>query len=262
MSALTVVETDLAYDSRKDTVHTRQSPRIRIHIDRSIDPASSATADATTAPRARIQRDRIFIHTYPTPHGERRAVARRAPRAIRASREDTRARYPHRDDDRATTIARRPPRARAMRRDATHKYRRTWILVALKAATRETKEDARSADIVRGACAGMPRARRRRFATKSTPETARRRRVDERSDTRRQRGTHRPIATGDDDATTRRAPGRARVEAATGGDDDGGDVAKVMGVRRARDFECASRAPRVRRDTATRRGAAWRGVGA
>jgi hypothetical protein len=63
------------------------------------------------------------------------------------------------------------------------------------------------------------------------------------------------------DDATRRAPGRARVEAATGGDDDGGDVAKVMGVRRARDFECASRAPRVRRDTATRRGAAWRGVG-
>ena len=54
------------------------------------------------------------------------------------------------------TMARASRRSRAVRDETFHEKKRTWTLVALKAATRPTKEEARSADIiVVSECAGM-----------------------------------------------------------------------------------------------------------
>jgi len=71
----------------------------------------------------------------------------------------------------------------------------------LKAATRETKEDARSADIIVGSCRVCENdARDRRRHLDAISIVRRRRWGDKKSDTRRQvdeggTGTHRPCAT-------------------------------------------------------------------
>ena len=50
------------------------------------------------------------------------------------------------------TMARASRRSRAVRDETFHEKKRTWTLVALKAATRPTKEEARRADIVLCVC--------------------------------------------------------------------------------------------------------------
>ena len=166
MSALTVVETDLAYDARarKDTVDTFVSHRA-LGVHPSID--RTRIAHDRRRHRARIQRDHD-IHTHIS-HTAPRRTSRRAPRTAReefarASQRYARPRcYPHRahacDDDDA-----RERDAHAHANATRIASRRTWIFVALKAATRETKEDARSADIVlsvRCVCENDARDRRR-----------------------------------------------------------------------------------------------------
>jgi len=121
MSALTVVETDLAYDARAQrySVHIRQSPRIGCasSIDR------TRIAHDRRRHRARIQRDHD-IHTHIS-HTAPRRTSRRAPRTARElnsrePRKDTRE-FALLSTPRACVRRRRRPRtrrARARERDA------------------------------------------------------------------------------------------------------------------------------------------------
>jgi len=208
MSALTVVETDLAYKTREKNTHKNTIVSHRVHHSpsssrpsfchpvpdrdeipstnpdsrraphppkspihkRSPSPTSPGArwsisylhlrpSSRALSPRARAEprgasRD-PFSHRACPPHPPSRAPSRAETRASRS----VRGRSPA--TDRAFVViarSRRPPRPRSSvaRRVAnkTHE-KRTWTLVALKAATRPTKEEARSADIVVFECAGM-----------------------------------------------------------------------------------------------------------
>ena len=166
MSALTVVETDLACEREKRRVTTRQSPTTDTHrfgcgfdstaldagrivsandrddrpatttrrrepddANENISFASRVASPRVASHRARDERSIIIIINHHRALGARYAATHPSPRTARATRF-----APHAREDASNA--------------STRIETRTWTLVALKAATRPTKEEARSADIV------------------------------------------------------------------------------------------------------------------
>ena len=175
MSALTVVETDLACEREKRRVTTRQSPTTDTHrFGCGFDLMTALTrgvsypgTTATTDPRRRRRDANATTRTKNISFASRVASIRVASRPIaratsvpsssliiahhRARGARYAATHPSPRTARATRFTRARARGRIERIET-----RTWTLVALKAATRPTKEEARSADIiVVSECAGM-----------------------------------------------------------------------------------------------------------
>ena len=171
MSALTVVETDLACDRAKN--HSRQSlghpigrsvapgkisPKTvsypRIHRARVSTPPRALAAPAAPAAPAN---DAKHSHSLVYPPPARPSARQRAPTRAHARAREIRYESAPDTHPRRATPPRRAARPRVAR--ALEKIR-TWILVALKAATRPTKEEARRADIVEMCvCRNADRAR-------------------------------------------------------------------------------------------------------
>ena len=172
MSALTVVETDLACEREKQRVTTRQSPTTDTHrfgfgcgfdLTARTRGVSYPGTTATTDPRRRRRDDddddanattrtKTFHSHRASPRVASRPIARATSVPSSSSLIIARgARYAATHPSPRTARATRfPPRAREDASNASTRIdTRTWTLVALKAATRPTKEEARSADIVR-----------------------------------------------------------------------------------------------------------------
>ncbi len=170
MSALTVVETDLACEREKRRVTTRQSPTTDTHrfgcgfdstaLDAGRIVSATDRDDRPATTTRRREPDDANPTTRTKTFDSRRASPRIASRPIaRASSVPSSSNHiiiaragrdtPRRIHPLEPRARRDSPRARA--RDAsnasTRIETRTWTLVALKAATRPTKEEARSTDI-------------------------------------------------------------------------------------------------------------------
>ena len=175
---MTVVETDLACEREKRRVTTRQSPTTDTHrfgcgfdltaLTRGVSyPGTTATTDPRRrrrdddddATRPRRRERKTFHSRRASPRFASRPIARAtsvpSSSLIIAHHRARGARYAATHPSPRTARATRFTPARARGRIERIETR-TWTLVALKAATRPTKEEARSADIiVVSECAGM-----------------------------------------------------------------------------------------------------------
>ena len=118
----------------------RRTPAPNARARRPRAPSRARRMNRESHPTARSFHARVGPVSSPT----RATNARRPPRRDRDRDRAISPFRPHRRERRPTTTRRRDARADAHKKI----YRRTWTLVALKAATRPTKEEARRADIV------------------------------------------------------------------------------------------------------------------